>query len=251
MTRIAALILSLISVLLGIAIGAAITAPRAEFQLKLDADKVTPEVSAGRCFFKHASDWIWNSPQFGFSGYMTPACLELGGLVEDPGEREGLRVALLKPADVRVHDFAPIGPDGQIYNPRQPCNAQTKINCLADFDGRGEMLGLMLGAWYDVGSKPIGLRPEAGLMLYHTSFDVNASPASPGCDQALTWTRWDHASSTRITPYLAGTLSYGPLSIRAEWFQKVAFQEGDNPGFVGATDNGPMRRLSVQMTYAF
>ena len=214
-------------------------------ELSLDTQRITPDISLGRCYFGHAADWIWNSPQFSRNEYLAPGCLEIGASWKT-GEHEGLRLAVMKPADIEIHNFAPIGPDKQFFDSSKPCDTKAKTNCLADFSGRGSMLGVLFGAWYD--ATP-WLKPEVGLMLYHTSFDVNASPASPGCDQALTWTRWDHASSTRTTPYLAAIVTYGHLGIRAEWFQKVVFQEGNNPGFVGATDNGSVKRLSISYQF--
>lgn len=201
------------------------------------------DASFGQCKYKHASEWIWWSPQFGFNGNMAPACEEVGASFKLT-ERTGVRVGLLEGGRFTSNNTALWGDDGQTYVPGQPCDTRKIRNCLAQFKGDGGMYGLTLGLWREFTAGPFTVRPEIGGLFYHSWFDVDATPLNDGTSQVMHWTHWNHASGNHYTPYVGITALLGKISLRAEWFRNVHELMDGDPSNFGVT-NGTMRRLSI------
>jgi len=220
--------------LLGVLLALGIGSQAVDLKPELDA-------SFGQCKYKHSPEWVWWSPQFGFTGSMAPECLALGA---SWGTSNGFRIGLLDGGRFSTDNLALWGVDGQTYDPTQPCDVKRQRNCLAEFKGHGGMYGVTLGVWHNFNVGPFGVRPEIGALFYHSWFDVDATPQNPGTAQTMEWAHWDHASGDHYTPYAALPVRWKNVSLRLEMFRNVHELMGCGPSCFGGT-NGPMRRISI------
>jgi len=227
------------------------------------------EVLVGSCDQTRSEKGSWWNDNYHTSIDLTTRCGQIG-VSDTPWKARlfnstwsaGWRLAYVDLGTIHTDSVMAMRDEDQFQNPNgSQCDPATNANCLMLTTGGGRAQGVSIGGllehafggFADPAEPRSGLvfGAEAGLFVYHNSFNIDIEPVQAnGGDAPDIHMNWDMAKGWLATPYVGANLRFVDLFVAGRIYQRVTAHKIGCGGCSGIT-KGPAYQLNVGISIPF